>query len=107
CWSYDVKPDYAPEIEPFRAAGVPFLVCPGAWNWRRLFPDLDAAYSNIRAFTSQGRAAGAAGQITCTWGDGGEALFPLAWYGVGCGAAAAWQATDVDSTGLRRTFDWA
>jgi hypothetical protein len=46
------------------------------------------------------------GQITCTWGDGGDALFNLAWYPVTCGASAAWQLADIDSAEIRRCFDW-
>lgn len=104
-WKYELSPDYSPQIEPFKRAGLPFVVCPGAWNWRRVFPDVDAAIANIRTFTQQGRAAGAIGQITCTWGDGGEALFPLTWYPVAAGAMAAWSETGPDTAALRRDFD--
>jgi hypothetical protein len=105
-WKYELADDYGPQIEPFRRSNLEFIVCPGAWNWRRVFPDVASALTNIRRFTQQGRAAGAIGQITCTWGDGGEALFPLTWYPVAAGATAAWSAAELDTMELRRDFDW-
>lgn len=105
-WKYELADDYSPQIEPFRKAKRDFIVCPGAWNWRRMFPDINASLSNIRRFTHQGRAAGALGQITCTWGDGGEALFPLTWYSVAAGAMASWSPAVLDTAELHRTFDW-
>lgn len=105
-WKYELADDYSPQIEPFRRARRPFIVCPGAWNWRRVFPDVGSALLNIRRFTQQGRTAGAIGQMTCTWGDGGEALFPLTWYPVAAGAMAAWSPAALDTAALRRDFDW-
>jgi len=105
-WKYELADDYGPQIEPFRRARRPFIVCPGAWNWRRVFPDVASSIANIRRFTQQGRAAGAIGQMTCTWGDGGEALFDLTWYPVAAGAMAAWSESGPDTAALRRDFDW-
>jgi hypothetical protein len=105
-WDYEVRADYAPLVEPLRAAGLPFIVCPGAWNWRRVFPDLESAERNIRGFTAAGRRAGAMGQVLCTWGDGGEALFSLAWYPVACAAAAAWQDSPGEDPRFPSRFDW-
>lgn len=106
-WEYLPHESYAPWITPFRDAKVDFFVCPGVVNWNRVFPNLDQAIPGIRAFTREGQAAGAIGQLDCAWADNGDALFALAWYPVLYGAAAAWQPGDCDPERFARAFDWA
>ncbi|HKQ57268.1 MAG TPA: beta-N-acetylhexosaminidase [Candidatus Eisenbacteria bacterium] len=106
-WEYLAHDTYAPWIKPFQDAKVEFFVCPGANNWNRVFPNLHQAIPGIRVFTREGQAAGAIGQLNCTWADNGDAPFALAWFPVLYGAAAAWQAGDCDAERFGRAFDWA
>ncbi len=106
-WEYLPRETYRPWIEPFQKARLEFLVCPGATNWSRLFPNLDQALPNIRVFTREGQQAGASGQLMCTWDDGGEALAAWSWYPVLYAAAAAWQTGDADPRTFDQGFDWA
>ena len=39
------------------------IVAPGANNWSRLYPDLEAAYVNIHNFVRDGRKHGAIGVL--------------------------------------------
>ena len=106
-WEYLAHDTYAPWIDPLRAAKADFLVCPGTNNWNRVFPNLDQALPGIRVFTREGQAAGALGQLDCTWADNGDALFALNWYPALYAAAAAWQPGDADPERFARAFDWA
>lgn len=106
-WVYEVQDDYAKWIRPFRAAGLDVMVCPGAINWNRVFPNLDIALPNVRDFVRDGRRAGAIGMIHSIWADNGDAPFDLNWYTIAAAAAASWQEADLDTTRLRSRFDWA
>ena len=105
-WCYESEADYSKWITPFRDAGLEVIVCPGALNWNRVFPNLDIALPNIRDFVRSGRRAGALGSLTCTWADNGDAPFDLNWYALAGGAAASWQQADLDTLRLRAAFDW-
>ena len=106
-WDYHRRDAYADRVAPIRTAGLDVVVCPGAHNWNRVFPNLDDALPNIRLLTLEGQKGGALGQLTCTWDDNGDALFGLCWYPVLYGAAAAWQQGDTDPAPFARAFDWA
>jgi hexosaminidase len=106
-WEYGVHASYDEWIRPFRDARLEVMVCPGASNWSRPFPNLDLALPDIRAFTRDGQRLGAIGQLDCTWNDSGDALFGLSWYPLAYGAACAWQEGGCDSTRFRQSFGWA
>ena len=106
-WDYEGHEGFDAKLAPFRDAGLDVFVCPGASNWNRLFPNLETAMPNIRAFTREGQKRGALGELTCTWDDNGDALFGLCWYPVIYGAAAAWKRGDCDPDRFRAAFDWA
>ena len=106
-WSYDARDEYSRWIQPFRDAGLDVLVCPGAANWNRVFPNLDVALPNVRNLVRDGRRAGAIGSIHCVWADNGDAPFDLNWYSIAASAAASWQSADLDTARLRSRFDWA
>lgn len=105
-WCYESKSDYSRWITPFRDAKVDLIVCPGAINWNRVFPNLDVALPNIRDFIHEGQRAGAIGALTCVWDDNGDAPFDLNWYALAGAAAASWQMAALDTTNLHRAFDW-
>ncbi len=106
-WCYGPADDYGPWIKPFRDAGLDVIVCPGVSNWNRVFPNLDIALPNIRAFIREGQRGTAIGALTCVWFDDGDGLFGMNWYALAFAAAASWQSGDCDPARVRQTFDWA
>ncbi len=106
-WEYEPRPSYAGLIEPFSKAGLEVMVAPGARNWNRIFPDLDAALVNIRNFARDGQKFGALGMLNTTWNDDGEALFAMTWPAVVFGAACAWQAGESSISAFWARYDWA
>src|SRR5262245_35507817 len=106
-WEYLGHDTFAPWIKPFADAKADFFVCPGAVNWNRVYPNLDQAIPAIRVFTREGQAAGAMGQLDCTWADNGDALFALVWFPALYAADAAWHPGDCDPERFARAFDWA
>lgn len=89
-WGYSPRPDFSDQIEPFRASGFEFLVCPGVNGWSRILPDFADATVNIRNFLRDGAAMGALGAINTTWDDDGENLGGAHWHGFLWGAECAW-----------------
>ncbi len=106
-WEYDPKPSFEGLIEPFQRAGLEIIVAPGARNWNRIFPDLDAALVNIRNFTRDAQKFGALGMLNTTWNDDGEALFAMTWPAVVFGAACSWQASESAIEAFQAKYDWA
>ncbi len=106
-WDYDPKPSYESIIKPYRDAGLRVVVAPGADNWNQVWPNLDAAYVNIRNFTRDGQNLGAMGMLNTTWNDDGESLYSMAWPALIFGAAAGWQAGESDIDQFKSAYDWA
>ncbi len=106
-WEYDPKPSFEGLIEPFKRAGLEIIVAPGARNWNRIFPDLEAALVNIRNFTRDAQKFGALGVLNTTWNDDGEALFAMTWPAVVFGAACSWQAGESAIEAFQAKYDWA
>jgi hexosaminidase len=106
-WDYDVRPNYESIIKPYRDAGLRVVVAPGANNWNQVWPDLDAAFVNIRNFTRDGQKLGAMGMLNTTWNDDGESLYGMAWPALAFGAAAGWQAGESDIDQFKNSYDWA
>jgi hypothetical protein len=106
-WDYDPKPSYVSLIKPYRDAGLRVVVAPGANNWNQVWPNLDAAYVNIRNFVRDGQNFGAMGMLNTTWNDDGESLYGMAWPALIFGAAAGWQAGESNIDRFKNAYDWA
>ncbi len=106
-WEYEPKASFEGLIEPFKRAGLEIIVAPGARNWNRIFPDLDAALVNIRNFTRDAQKFAALGMLNTTWDDDGEALFAMTWPAVLFGAACSWQAGESSIEAFQANYDWA
>jgi len=106
-WDYDPKPSYESIIKPYRDAGLRVMVAPGASNWSQVWPDLDAAFVNIRNFVRDGQQLGAIGMLNTTWNDDGESIYDMAWPALIFGADAAWQAGESDIDRFKNAYDWA
>jgi hexosaminidase len=106
-WDYDPKPSYESIIKPYRDAGLRVMVAPGANNWNQVWPDLNAAFVNIRNFVRDGQQLGAIGMLNTTWNDDGESIYGMAWPALVFGAAAAWQPGESDIDQFKNAYDWA
>jgi hypothetical protein len=72
------------------------MVAPGANNWDEVFPAIDTAIANERAFVNAGKRAGVLGMFETVWHDDGETLYEATWYPVLYAGAAAWERDDLD-----------
>jgi len=106
-WDYDAKPSFESIIKPYRDAGLPVIVAPGAQTWNQLWPNLDTGYVNIRNFVRDGQKLGAIGVLNTTWNDDGEAIYGMAWPTLIFGAAAGWQAGESNIDQFKNAYDWA
>src|SRR6267143_2174209 len=106
-WAYDPRPNFDALLSPFKSAGLEMIVAPGASNWNRIFPDLDAALVNIRNLSRDGQKFGALGVLNTTWDDDGESLFAMTWPALVFGAACSWQAGESSIEAFQAKYDWA
>ena len=106
-WTYGNKDSYDERLAPFRNAGLPIFVSPGISNWRRVYPDFDGAYLNIRNLTRDGQKFGALGMLNTDWKDWGGPLNGMDWPGFVFGAACAWQPGESSIDEFRDSYDWA
>ncbi|MFZ0333423.1 MAG: beta-N-acetylhexosaminidase [Candidatus Acidiferrales bacterium] len=106
-WTYDNAPSYDSRLKPFQDAGLPLFVSPGITNWRRVYPDFNASFMNIRNLTRDGQKYGALGMLNTDWKDMGEALGGMDWPGFVWGAACAWQPGESSIEQFRDDYDWA
>ncbi|MBV8149087.1 MAG: hypothetical protein JO092_08355 [Candidatus Eremiobacteraeota bacterium] len=97
-WHYGARADFRKYIDLVARGGFDQMVAPAASNWNEIFPDVDAAVANERAFVAAGKAAGVLGMFETVWHDDGESLYEATWYPVLYAAATAWQ------TGEASTF---
>lgn len=103
-WSYEALERY-PTTDTLRDSGREFWVCPGTSTWNTLFPRLDNALGNIRAYTRDGIAAGATGMLLTDWGDIGHyQALSLSWYPYLFGAATAWTGAKTAPEEFDRAF---
>src|SRR2546423_205097 len=106
-WNYSPSPGFDNLLKPYKDAHLDLFVAPGASNWNRIFPNLDAAFLNIRNFVRDGQSYGALGMLNTTWDDDGEALFQMTWPAVVFGAACAWQPGESSIERFKANYDWA
>ena len=103
-WHYNADHSY-PSVEKLRKAGFEVVVSPGVSNWNRIYPNFKSAETNIRNLTRDGKANGAKGTITSSWGDNGAAnLRQLNYWGYIYGAAAAWRPEVCDPDTIAAAF---
>jgi hexosaminidase len=106
-WTYDNAPSYDNRLKPFQDAGLPIFVSPGITNWRRVYPDFNYSFLNIRNLTRDGQKYGALGALNTDWKDMGEELGGMDWPGLVFGAACAWQPGESSIEQFRESYDWA
>ncbi len=106
-WTYDNAPSYDNRLKPFQDAGLKTFVSPGITDWRRMYPDFNYSFLNIRNLTRDGQKYGALGMLNTDWKDMGEELEGMAWPGLVYGAVCGWQAGESSIEQFRDSYDWA
>jgi hexosaminidase len=106
-WNYAPAPSFDNMLKPYKDAGLDLFVAPGANNWNRIFPNLDAAFINIKNFVRDGQKYGALGMLNTTWDDDGEALFGMTWPAIVFGAECSWRSGEAGIEGFKTKYDWA
>lgn len=106
-WAYGARESYDARIKLFKDAGLDQFVCPGVQSWNQIFPNENAAVSNITNFVRDGQQANVLGMMNTEWDDDGESLFETAWYGITLGAAASWEDAPLNAERFDHNFDWA
>ena len=90
-WGYEAQHPFDEHGAKFRAAGVPWWVCPGTSSWNSLAGRTENCLLNLGAAARAGLAHGATGFLNTDWGDNGHWQFlPVSWLGLAAGAALSW-----------------
>ncbi len=106
-WRYDAASSFDNLLKPYKDAGLELFVAPGANNWNRIFPNLDAAFINIKNFVRDGQKYNALGMLNTTWDDDGEAIFAMTWPAIVFGAQCAWREGESSIETFKTKYDWA
>ncbi|HTO24046.1 MAG TPA: family 20 glycosylhydrolase, partial [Spirochaetia bacterium] len=90
-WGYESHHPFDEHGAKYRAAGVPWWVCPGTSSWNSFAGRTENCLGNLRAAARAGRQHGATGFLNTDWGDNGHWQFlPVSWLGLAAGAALSW-----------------
>lgn len=90
-WGYEANHPFLEQGCRFRAAGIPFYVCPGTSSWCSVAGRTDNALGNLRNAAENGHRQGASGYLNTDWGDDGHwQHLPISYLGLAMGAAYAW-----------------
>jgi hexosaminidase len=106
-WGYGPSQSFDSLLKPYKDAGLGLFVSPGANNWNRIFPNLDAAFINIKNFVRDGQKYGALGMLNTTWDDDGESLFGMTWPAIVFGAECSWRKGEAGIESFKSSYDWA
>jgi hexosaminidase len=103
-WHYGAETSFQRYIDTIARGGFEQMVAPGANNWNEIFPNVNRAIQNERAFIDEGKASHVLGLFQTVWHDDGETLYEATWYPVLYAADAAWERTDVDPARFQADF---
>jgi hypothetical protein len=106
-WNYGPAQSFDNMLKPYKDAGLDLFVSPGANNWNRIFPNLDAAFINVKNFVRDGQKYGALGMLNTTWDDDGESLFGMTWPAIVFGAECSWREGEAGIESFKANYDWA
>ncbi len=90
-WGYDDDHPFEVRCPQYRAAGIPFYMCPGTSSWNAIAGRTQNALVNLRRAAENGLAHGAIGYLITDWGDNGHwQPQPIHDLGFAAGAAFSW-----------------
>lgn len=93
-WGYDDDHPFEIRCPQYRAAGIPFYMCPGTSSWNSIAGRTKNAVVNLRRAAENGIAHGAIGYLITDWGDNGHwQPEPVHDLGFAAGAAYSWALT--------------
>ena len=94
------------QAERYRAAGVPFVLCPGTSSWLSLVGRVPNALANVADAARTAVTHGARGILVTDWGDQGHLQPPtVSLPGLCWGAAQAWSSLAQAELDLSRAID--
>jgi hexosaminidase len=90
-WGYEAHHPFDEHGAKFRAAGVPWWVCPGTSSWNSFAGRTENCLLNLQSAARAGLTHGATGFLNTDWGDNGHWHFlPVSYLGLAAGAALSW-----------------
>lgn len=90
-WGYDDDHPFEVRCPQYRAAGIPFYMCPGTSSWNAIAGRTHNAVVNLRRAAENGLEHGAVGYLITDWGDNGHwQVQPAHDLGFAAGAAFSW-----------------
>ncbi|MBL8055700.1 MAG: family 20 glycosylhydrolase, partial [Anaerolineales bacterium] len=90
-WGYEADHPFDAHGAQFRAAGLPFYVCPGTASWNSIAGRTANTLGNLRNAVENGLKHGARGYLITDWGDNGHwQSRPVSDLGFAAGAAYCW-----------------
>ncbi len=105
-WGYEANHPFDEHGAKFRAAGVPWWVCPGTSSWNSLAGRTENCLGNLSSAAQAGLVHGARGFLNTDWGDNGHWQFlPSSYLGLAAGAALSWCRQSNEETDLAAGLD--
>lgn len=90
-WGYEENHPFDAECSHFKAAGIPFYVCPGTSSWCSLLGRTQNTIGNLLSAAEAGLKHGASGYLITDWGDLGHwQTLSVSYLGILVGSAFAW-----------------
>jgi hypothetical protein len=90
-WGYEADYPFNKNCQKFKAAGLPYYVCPGTSTWNSIIGRNQNGFANLKNAAINGKKYGAKGYLNTNWGDQGHwqslsVCYPTLLYG----AALSW-----------------
>jgi hexosaminidase len=104
-WTYGADDPFLSYFMPFIENEFEFMFSCGVLNSNRLLPDYRMTMANIKNFVRTAASHGTLGMLCTVWDDGGNAFFPLDWYGVAYAADQSWNVNDDHMEQFDKRFD--
>lgn len=105
-WGYEADHPFLADGEKFKAAGIPFWVCPGTSTWNTIAGRTENCLRNLENAAENGLAQGATGYLNTDWGDNGHWQYlPVSYLGFLAGAGANWNAGNNGFDAIARALD--
>ncbi len=103
-WDYEGDSNFK-SSEIMHKFGRPFWISPGVHGWRKFFPNLSDAVTNLSGFSRKGLKCDARGMIASNWCDfGAPTLRELNYYATAYSGACSWNSANADKEFFEKVF---
>ncbi|WP_430812687.1 MULTISPECIES: beta-N-acetylhexosaminidase [unclassified Carboxylicivirga] len=90
-WGYEADYPFDRHCAQFKAAGLPYYVCPGTSTWNAIIGRNANGFANLKNAAVNGKKKGAWGYLNTNWGDNGHwQPLSVCYPGILYGAALGW-----------------